>query len=539
MTQLVESDLAELKILRKEYAHLKGQFPEIFKAGRLDLDKLADMLAAVKECEFTEDPYHFNWFGKSAAHGLAVKKPRTACVPSKVESRDWQSTGNIFIEGDNLDALKHLRSFYESKIKMIYIDPPYNTGKEFLYKDSFCGAKPKGGLSAADFGKDGRHAGWLSMIYPRLLLAKDLLTADGLIFISIDDHEQANLRRICDEIFGSEQFLGQIIVQSNKRGQTYKNIAKCHEYLLVYGKSAAAVLRSLPKAELLPFKDDVGHYDLWELRNRNPKFGRFNRPNLFYPVFVNPEASCEGGLNPVSLDQDSDYCVAVLPLNSRGEEGCWRWSRDKVSEDGLRVEPPIVCARKKRSGGWNIYTKSRKSTTSAKSIWLDTKFINERGTVEARKLGMERLLEFPKPLELLKQCIKLGTDKGDIVLDFFAGTGTTAHGVMLQNQEDGGCRKFICVQLPEPTYYEKGGERFAKPHSKYAYTKGFETIADICKERLKKAGDLLRGDPSSNKYDVGFRVFKLLGHENIDGSSELINMDPGEIDSGSELITDC
>ena len=440
------------------------------------------------------------WLGKPAAWAEAYTPPIHELTVCESQSRDLETTKNIFIEGDNLEAMKLLLNQYKYQVKMIYIDPPYNTGKEFLYSDRF------------DHGESAGcgHSGWLSMIYPRLILARQLLKRDGVLFISIDDHEQAHLKILCDEIFSKECFLGQITIQSNKRGQTYKQIAKCHEYLLVYGRSKESCLNLLPKSKSLPFSDEYGQYDLWELRNRNPKFGRFNRPNLFFPIFVNPYEADDSGLLPISLEQGSGFDRKVLPLNSKGEEGCWRWSKEKIHLDSLQQNPKIIFAREKRNGGYNIYEKSRKTTMRTKSIWLEPGYINERGTVEARHLGLGGLLEFPKPLELLRQCIRLGTEKDDIVLDFFAGSGTTAHALMAQNSEDGGSRRFVCIQALEPTFEIKKGKKVAKSVSKNAYGQGYETIAEICRERIRRAGDSLSGDGRESYLDVGFKACKLI-----------------------------
>jgi adenine-specific DNA-methyltransferase len=348
------------------------------------------------------------------------------------------------------------------------------------------------------------------MIYPRLKLARNLLSDDGVIFISLDDNEVANLRKICDEIFGEENFLSKIIIQSNKRGQTYKEIAKCHEYLLVYYKSDNSSLGELDKeSNSLPFTDQYGPYDLWELRNRNPKFGRHNRPNLYYPIYIDPDSENEEGLYRISLDQSESFSIEVFPKNSAGEDSCWRWGKEKVQKEGINANPQVLHGKAKRDGGWNIYEKSRKSTTKAKSIWADTKVISEQGTVESGRLEMGGLLEFPKPLELVKRCIQLATSEDELILDFFAGSSTTAHAVMQLNTEDKCERKFIMVQLPESC-----------DEKTEAYKAGYKTIAEISKERIRRAAAKIKEENPEYQGDLGFKVFKL----------DATNIKPWEVD---------
>lgn len=343
----------------------------------------------------------------------------------------------------------------------------------------------------------------------RLKLARSLLRDDGIIAVSIDDTEIGNLRRALDEVFGEEQFQAQVVVQSNKRGQTYKQIAKTHEYLVLYSRSETIELNELEKVDnALPFNDSIGPFDLWELRNRNPKFGRFNRPNLFFPIHVMPDSLDECGYSKVSLMPMGEDSVKVLPLNSEGEEGCWRWSAEKINKCDLDSTSPVLVARKRRDGQWNIYEKSRKSTTKAKSIWLDTEFINEQGTIELGRIEMGNVFNHPKPVALLQRCVFLTTEAEDIVLDFFAGSGTTAHAVVSQNTADDGKRRYILVQLPEPLDPENRDQRAA---SDFCDEIGKpRNIAELTKERLRRAAKKIK-DENSNVFasDLGFRVFKL------------------------------
>ena len=344
---------------------------------------------------------------------------------------------NFLLEGDNLAALKLLEKTHRGKIKMIYIDPPYNTAnKDFAYDDT-----------RVDLTDTFRHSKWLSFMRERLRIARNLLRDDGILFISIDDNEQSDLKLLCDEIFKEENFFSQVIIQSNKRGQTYKQIAKTHEYLLIYTRSPEAEFNEIDKTDDdndLNLLDKIGAYNVRELRNRNPKFGKHNRPNLFYPIYVNPSIVDKDGFCPISLAYTTDYCVEVYPFNSTGGESCWRWSTKLLSENiNSNTQFSNVVARAKRDGTFNIYEKYRKTTYKAKSIWLETDVITEKGTVELGELGLSERFPFPKPLFLLKKCLQIGTNSNDIILDFFAGSGTTGHAVMKINAEDGGTRRFI------------------------------------------------------------------------------------------------
>ena len=344
---------------------------------------------------------------------------------------------NFLIEGDNLASLQLLEKTHKGKIKMIYIDPPYNTAnKDFAYDDT-----------RVDATDTFRHSKWLSFMRARLKIARNLLRDDGILFISIDDNEQADLKLLCDDIFKEENFFSQVIIQSNKRGQTYKQIAKTHEYLLIYTRSPEAEFNEIEKTDEdndLNLLDGISAYNVRELRNRNPKFGRHNRPNLFYPIYVNPSIVDKDGFCPVSLTHTAEYHIEVFPYNSAGTESCWRWGA-KLFGENVNTDTQLsnVVARVKKDGTFNIYEKYRKTTYKSKSIWVETDVITEKGTVELGEIGLAERFPFPKPLFLLQKCLQIGTNAGDIILDFFAGSGTTGHAVMKLNAEDGGNRRFI------------------------------------------------------------------------------------------------
>lgn len=499
-------DGKSLDITKENIKAIKQLFPEVVTEWKIDFDKLKLILG--EEIDDRNEKYEFTWHGKAKSLKLAQTPSTGTLLPDKASSKNWDTTENFYIEGDNLEVLKLLQKAYFGKIKMIYIDPPYNTGKDFVYKDDFRdNLKNYKEVTKQTFKinpeTNGRyHTNWLNMMYPRIRLARNLLSNDGAIFISIDDNELSNIRKICDEVFGEENLFAQIIVQSNKRGQTYKQISKTHEYLLVYTKNNDTEFNELPKTEEnsdLNLEDLIGRFNIRELRNRNPKFGKFNRPKLFYPFYVNPEKVDKDGFCPVSLEKNEEFCIEVFPYNSTGKESCWRWGKElsaaNINIDTLRSN---LVAKRKNDGNYNIYEKYRKDTYKPKSIWDDVSFITEKGTVELRELGLSAYFDFPKPKELIKQALMIGTNKNDIVLDFFSGSATTAHAVMQLNAEDGGNRKFIMVQLPELTD-EKSD----------AYKAGYKNICEIGKERIRRAGDKIVEETGKTDLDIGFKVFKL------------------------------
>lgn len=506
----------------------------------IDFEKLRAELSK-ETIEEGEERYQFTWPDKRAASRLANTPINKALRPDLKASKDFWNTENIYIEGDNLDVLKVLRENYLGKIKMIYIDPPYNTGNDFVYNDDFAQGKEDFEATSGLFDEEGNqvldpmqrnteskgrfHTDWLNMIYPRLKVARDLLSKDGVIFLSIDDNELTNLRKVCDEIFGTSSFEATIIPISNPGGRDYKQVAVTNEYLLVYSKTTSAILNELPQDVDFKFSDSTGGYDPRELRNRNPKFHSGNRPNLFYPFYVNPNRKDENGYCPVSLIQTSEYSVEVKPYNSQGSESVWRWGKQKASANIIidSTDRSQIMAKQKSSGDWNIYEKCRRSTTKAKSVWAETEMRTENGTRELRSIFDATYFDHPKPLELVLRCAIMGSDEEATVLDFFSGSATTAHAVMKLNAVDGGHRKFIMVQLPEVTD-EKSEARKA----------GYENICQIGEERIRRAGqkileeirakeapfvnqdaNLFAEDSSLFKTkdkdlpDVGFRVLKL------------------------------
>lgn len=406
------------------------------KKGITDEQTLTNL--SMIENELTKKKYGLIW----EDHEERVDKELETQIPTFEDINNKEIVSNpdekfnFLLEGDNLHSLYLLEKTHKGKIDVIYIDPPYNTGNSFVYDDNI--------IDANDAFK---HSKWISFMYKRLKIAYELLSENGKIFISIDDNEQANLKFICNEIFGEENFFAQVVVQSNKRGQTYKQIAKTHEYVLIYTKTINVEFNEVQKTDEdndLNLTDNIGNYNIRELRNRNPKFGKFNRPNLFYPFYVNESIVDKDGFSPVSLDKDTNFNIKVIPLNSKKEESCWRWGQKLAIENiDFDTQNSNLVAKIKKDGNYNIYEKYRKTTYKAKTIWNEIEMITEKGTVELGEHGLSKYFEFPKPICLIKKCLELGTTKNSIVLDFFAGSGTTAQAVLELNKDDNGKRRFI------------------------------------------------------------------------------------------------
>jgi adenine-specific DNA-methyltransferase len=419
----------------------------------------------------------------------ALYRPGAATLRIDEEKgRPGDGVPDAVLVGDNLEALRLLLPAYTGRVQTIYIDPPYNTGNDFVFRDRFAeGAREylqrtgqideHGSPLVANPSTDGRyHSAWLAMMYPRLWLARQLLRDDGALFCSIDDNEVHHLRMILDEIFGEECFIAQVVVVGNRGGRDYMRIAVTHEYVLVYGATPQAKIREVAKEGAAPkFSDDRGPYDLRELRNRNPKFHPGNRPNLFYPVYVHPELTDAQGGHAVSSEPAPGYEIVIEPRNSAGEGSVWRWGKPKLQGAIAEGDPNSseVVAKQRRDGGWNLYEKHRKTTTKARSLWGDPSVRSERGTIELRERLGAAVFDHPKPTELVRRCVELGTDPDGIVLDFFAGSGTTAEAVHEQNRRDGGTRRTLLVQFPETT-----------PEESAARKAGYETISDVLHARL-------------------------------------------------------
>ncbi|SDE55838.1 site-specific DNA-methyltransferase [Desulfuromonas thiophila] len=479
----------------------------------VDFDQLRQELSE-SIVEGPQERYHLNWPGKREALLTANAPIARTLRPCQEESVDFDVTKNLFIEGDNLEALKLLQETYLGKVKMIYIDPPYNTGNDFIYEDDFSENSDEflkrsnqkdeeGNRLIANTEANGRfHSDWLSMMYPRLKLARNLLSDDGVIFISIDDHEVHSLMRVCSEIFGEENFIAQLAVQLNPRGRHLdKFVAKTHESILIFVKDAMnenaiyGIEKEGRMVDEYNREDERGKYRLLGLRNRNQSFNPTTRPKLYYPLFVNPN---DGS---VSLIRDDTFTDEVWPDAPDGTKTCWTWGKEKVTNES------ILLTAEKTADEWRIYRKDylvgadgELAKTLVKSVWMTKEITNDQGRKVIKDLFGSAVMDFPKSTELLKTLIQIGTNGKDLVLDFFAGSATTAHAVINQNAEDGGHRKFIMVQLPEPCD-EKSS----------AYKAGFQSIAELSKERIRRAGKKsIEGEYHEGwNKDIGFRVLKV------------------------------
>ena len=312
---------------------------------------------------------------------------------------------NLIIKGNNLIVLHSLKKRFKEKVKLIYIDPPYNTGNDsFCYNDSF------------------NHSSWLTFMRNRLEVAKELLRSDGIIFVQCDDNEQAYLKILMDEVYGSLNFVSNSVVVINRGGRDYGGIARTHEYLLVYSKEAQTELNQIEeKDKKFDYEDEIGGFNLMELRNRNILFNAENRPNLFYPFYVNPTDEDTAGLLEISLEKKQGF-VEVMPLKSQGVQTVWRWGKERAREY-LNIE---IKGKAKRDGGYMIVQKHRSHSKRQRSVWDEKEFVNERGTEHIKALFGGKVFDYPKSEYLMARIIELGSDVGDIVLDFHLGSGTTA-----------------------------------------------------------------------------------------------------------------
>lgn len=470
---------------------LKTLFPTIVKEGKIDIKELQALLGDDVETE--DEYYRFTWAGKSMARREA-NKPSTATLrPDKESSKDWDTTQNIFIEGDNLEVLKLLQKSYANKIKMIYIDPPYNTGKDFVYKDNYndnlgnylviTGQLDENGKqisSNSNSESDGRyHSNWLNMIYPRLRLARNLLKEDGVIFISIDDNEVVNLKKVCDEVFGEDNFLTNIIWRRRKTQANLANhIAPVHDYIVTISKD----IQNL-KLNKIPFGKDY-----IEKTFKNPD----NDPRGVYQT---------GPLARPANSSNKEYELEMP--NGRKITAKWACSQDtfnKLVEENRLVIPRDGEGMPRKK----IFLDELDGILP--NTWLDNIATNDEAANEISEIfGNNSYFSYPKPIELIKFLTILGSDEDSTILDFFAGSGTTAHSILKLNLETNTNRKFICVQLPE--FLEEKSE---------AYKAGYKTISDITKERIRRAGEKIKSEMKDDLFsgqgktlDVGFRAFKL------------------------------
>lgn len=446
-----------------------------------------------------EERYQFTWPDKKKSVLLANAPINKTLRPCREESVDFDNTENLYIEGDNLEVLKLLQETYLGKIKMIYIDPPYNTGNDFVYNDDFTIESGVWSVESGDFDKDGNrlvknldsngrfHTDWLNMIYPRLKLAKDLLSDDGVIFISIDDNEVENLKKICNELFGESNYINHFAWVSNITGRQLsgRGSAKTWESILVYAKNinfieSFCIDISFAKEKMQDaykgFKKDIrtdgyGEYAIGDtLYNHNRKFNEETRPNLVFSIFYNPLTE---EITTGNIGEKKDGFIELKPhKNGDGTHKyhAWRWSKQKIENESYNL---IVLPTS--SNGYEIYTRIREfNSTILKDLITNI----SNGDTEVQALfDKKKYFDYPKSVDLLIVFINAIADKDSIILDFFSGSATTAHAVMQLNAEDGGNRKFIMVQLPEET-----------DEKSEAYKAGYKNICEIGKERIRRAG---------------------------------------------------
>jgi len=508
--------LTSKNIVQQNIEKLKEIFPTAFSEGKLVVDELQALVGEYiqKDKEF----YQMTWAGKTEAQREANKVSTGTLRPCKEESKDWNNTQNLFIEGDNLEVLKLLQKTYNGKVKMIYIDPPYNTGKDFVYKDNY-----KDNLSnyleltnqISDNGKklstnsetDGRyHSNWLNMMYPRLKLARNLMTEDGVIFISIDDNEQSNLKKICDEIFGEENFVSNIIwYKRYAASNDAKGIPSMHDHILMYQKSNLFERNLLPRTSK---QDNLYKYDsndgkgLWRSDNLTVKTVS---ENYLYEI-VNPTTK-----------------KSYLPTQGRS----WLTNRETIQK---WIDEGRVFFGQKGDGAPQLkrYLNEVQQGIIPTSLWT----YDEVGHTDFSRKELKSIFETsapfdnPKPTTLLRKIIQISCSSDSLIMDFFAGSGTTGHSVMALNAEDGGKRKCISVQLPETT-----------DEKSEAFKAGFGTISEITKERLRRAGKLIISQNKDKNYidklDVGFRVFKL-DSSNIQAWDTSVDEFEGQLDMFAE-----
>lgn len=499
-----------LDLAKENINTLKKLFPEVVTEGKIDFEKLKLVLG--EEVDVRKEKYEFTWHAKSQSMKLAQIPSAGTLRPDVASSKNWDSTENLYIEGDNLEVLKLLQKSYFGKVKMIYIDPPYNTGKDFVYKDDFQNSITKYKELTEQTMKSnpetsGRyHTDWLNMIYPRLKLARNLLREDGVIFLSIDDNELYNLKKICDEIFGETNYIATLPTVMNLKGNNDQyGFSGTHEYTIVYTKN-----RELVEFGYLPVnekdlndweQDEYGYFKKGaNLKSTGVNAPREKRPNLFFPLYI------DKSLN-VNVERKNKDDYEIYPITN-GREMSWRWSKEKF------INEPHNIIVTQNNGEFSIYKKTRpidgeKPSQKPKSLFYKPEYSSGNGTNQIRDLFGEKVFSNPKPLELLMDFIRVGygADKDGILLDFYAGSSTSAHALMKINAEDGGKRKFIMVQLPELLDENDADQRISIDFLKQINKD--KNLSEISMERIRRAGSKIYEDTGKLDLDVGFKVFKL------------------------------
>lgn len=525
MIKDIEKHNETVSINDKEIAVLKEYFPACFKKdGSFDIDRLQEELKV--KVDLVNEGYELKFLGKGYAKLLASFDTTTVITPNIVHNNlpENKESENIYISGDNLDGLKHLLKSYHKSIKCIYIDPPYNTGSDgFIYKDNFnfnadelqekLSIDETQAKRILDLTKrnSASHSAWLMFMYCRLQLAKDLLKDEGLIFISIDDNEFANLKLLCDDIFGEENYGGAITLVNNPRGRDYGGIARMHEYILCYKKNMIAEINDLyEENKVFEYSDSISGFDIRELRNRNIAFNKENRPNLYYPFYINSNKKLDNDLFEISIEKIDGY-IELYPKESQGIDTVWRWGKEKA-KNNLNVH---IAGKAMEDGGYQIIEKYRKKTRMARSVWWDKEDNSEKGTLLLKSLFEgKKLFDFPKSVDMLIKIVEMSSNEdNDILLDFFSGSASFAHSVMVQSTNDKVKRKYIAIQLPAELNIKIDSQKNA---FNFLTEKGYPTSLDyIGFERILRAAKRIKEEKKDtlfdkiDKFDFGFKHFIL------------------------------
>lgn len=500
---------------------LKKNFPNCFdKEGNFNISKLEDLISG--ETKITKESYKLDWLGKGYSRLLA-NSPITTMLTEDVEHNskpENKNSNNIYIEGDNLEVLKHLKNAYSEKVKMIYIDPPYNTGSDFIYHDdrkftveelsNLANIEEDEAQRILDFtsSKSNSHSAWLTFMYPRLYIARELLKEDGVIFISIDEYEVFQLKLLCDEIFGEENALPTIQWKGKGGGADSATLVKTNEYIICFVKSNlfSVGTRKVTNTDYKHTDNKGRRYKLQLLRKWGANDKMEDRPNLFYPV---------------DFEENS-----IIPLRPDGSKGRWRWSKERMKDEHEAGNIEM----KKNKDKIILYEKIYRGEKSVKyNNWFDDCGNNAEGTKLIKELFIEKIFDTPKPVTLIKKIINIANvNENDIILDFFSGSSTTAHAVMDLNTEDKGNCKYIMVQLPEVIDPKKSKSAFD-----FCSDNNLEPIIpSIAKERIKRAAKKIIDENQDKEYindlDFGFKVFKTKELENSNYLETLNKFNPNE-----------